>query len=193
MHRGGPYDAPWLATSARRADTNHVAPRILAVALSLWACGSEPVSDPPTFDQDDDCLNCGGQVEDNATPPTGNAVRTLLAKPSALDFYFQASEHGMPHLAAKQFVIENQTDFDAAILAITLVDEPSAPGGADYFTATLVSTETLRAGTGQVTLEAAFSGSTRRRVARILVQTDHPNVSQIIVPVSGKVFVDAAW
>lgn len=156
------------------------------------ACGSEAEEDAAVFDMDGDCLNCGVEGDPGPALASVRPPRTVTVEPESLEFYFEA-QSGTPTLAGKEFVVLNRSDFDATLLAAAVIDDASAPGDSAYFEVEMPRLNALPAGHGELRFLTSFSGSTRRRVARVVVQTDHPTVSQIIVPVSGKVFVDATW
>ncbi len=164
-----------------------------AVAWLLLACGSPTQGNDPFAPADAPCISCNGDGKGgdaSAWQPTPR----VSAYPGELLFYGElTSKDSLP---PQKVTVKNNTVRPVMITAAYITDDPTIPmakGGAEFFALSGYHEPTGLTSGEELSLEVSFGISTTQRYAILVVETDDPDHSSLVVDLSGKYIFDYSY
>jgi hypothetical protein len=160
----------------------------VTVAGSCIACGTEPGDDTlPTDDAANDvinvCLGCEPPpaIEEQHLTPTA----MVQALPPRLMFYGDTST--TDGLAPQLVTVRNSTP--STVLIIDAYIANGEHGGAEFFALESPSFEEPLSTHDELAFTVSFASSSEQQDALLVIETTHEGFPQLIVELSGKLFL----
>lgn len=156
------------------------------VVVVAAGCGDDSDLSAAAPAPDAGCLNCEMQLEESER--VLEVMPHLAAEPRQLLFYGDE----LSGLTSQLTKVANHTRETVYITRAYVVDDPLSligAHGSDYFTIRTPTFPTPLIVEDQQGIEVSFRRSTHERSALLVIETNHPDFSSLIVTLSGKYFL----